>query len=116
MAGSASWRIRFFHAYTVQPHKESNERGMENNAASITKIMNSLLRYTDNGYMWWTARAVEEENKYTVSWYYAGVHGTEEQYKSQSVKPLNWPRHNHHHAPNLQTLNLSYGHKQLSLF
>jgi len=50
-AGTASWRIRFLHAYIVQPHKESNERGMENNAVSLTKIMNSLMRYADNGYM-----------------------------------------------------------------
>ena len=84
MAGKASWRIRFLHAYIVQPHKQSNERGMEN-AVSVTKIMNNLMRYADNGYMWWTARAVDKESKYTVSWYYAGVHGTEKQHKSQSV-------------------------------
>ena len=69
----------------MQPHKESNERGLENNAVSITNIMNNLIRYRDNGYMWWTARAVEEESKYIVSRYYTGVHGTEEQHKSQSV-------------------------------
>jgi hypothetical protein len=39
------------YVYTVQPHKESNERGMENNAVSITKIMNNFMRYKDNGYM-----------------------------------------------------------------
>ena len=38
MAGTASWRNRFLHAYIVKPHKESNERGMENNAVSITNI------------------------------------------------------------------------------
>jgi len=50
MAGTVSWRIRFLHAYIVQPHKQSNERGMEN-AVSVTKIMNNLMRYADNGYM-----------------------------------------------------------------
>ena len=51
MAGTASWRNRFLHAYIVKPHKESNERGMENNAVLITNIMNNLIRYRDNGYM-----------------------------------------------------------------
>jgi len=50
MAGTASWRIRVLYAYIVQPYKQSNESGTEN-AVSVTKIVNNLMRYADNGYM-----------------------------------------------------------------